>query len=125
MLSSVKCSVLLCQVYARIETLHGRLLKSEDKADRDKFRTEFLNEAVASIPSLKTAERVAAKLASLKKAGFIVPTLPEGIRGRKVKAEDKAAANAEAVAIMATVGKAPKYDADGLLLGWVDADAEV
>lgn len=120
MLSSVKCSVLLCQVYGRVETLFGDLLKTGEKSDADRFRTEFLNEAVASIPSLKTGEAVAAKLASLKKAGYIVPILPEGIRGRKVKAEDKAAANAEAAAIMATVGKVPVFT-DGLLTGWADA----
>jgi hypothetical protein len=117
---SKELSVQVARIFGQTVQKNPGLL-SGDKEQRDKFRGIYLDEVVGQIPSLKNPTNVAAKLAALKTAGYAVPPVPAGIRGRKVSANDKAEANEAIIAEMAKVNLAPVYD-KGEIVDWAPCE---
>jgi hypothetical protein len=119
MLDSKVLARRFARIYGQVFGNHPKALTGS-KSEKDAFRTELLAEIVRLVPSLKTPAGVAAKWAALKAAKFVLPPLPQGIRGRKVSASDKSAANEAVIAEMAEVGLYPVYDADDAIVDWTD-----
>jgi hypothetical protein len=122
MISSPKFAQAACRAYAQLRLTKPELfVKSEVESVQQerngKIRETFLAE-VGGLFGLN-AEAVSQKLSALK-GQYALPKIPQGKRGRTVKAEDKAASEAESIKAMAEAGLEPVRDENGAIVDWAE-----